>query len=104
MEKQRIESRSINYVSIGLYTEDGCDPKEGEYSLSIFSFLGSLDISSNGGVDDISLIRDCIETDLDFDKLPNEGMSEIILKESGEWEDVFWHKYYIIERVVANES
>jgi hypothetical protein len=102
MEFQKIESRSINYVSLGLYTEEGCNPLEGEYSLSILSFMGSLDISREGGVDDISLIKECIENDLDFDKLPKEGMTEIILKESGEWEDVFWHKYYEIERVVSN--
>jgi len=25
------------------------------------------------------------------------------LKESGEWEDVFWHKYYVIEKIYKLE-
>ena len=96
--KQNIENRPINYVSILLNTEKDCDPSDGEYSLVIISFIGSLDLSSYGGVDDISLIKESIENNIDFSKLPEEGTTEIILKESGEWEGLFWHKYYEIER------
>ena len=96
---QRIEDRPVNYVEVLIFTELGCDPQEGEYRLVINSFIGLLDISSPGGVDDITLIQDCIEDNLDNLKLPEEGVKQVILKESGEWEDVFWHKYYKIEWV-----
>ena len=101
MSFQRIEDSSINFVQVFVETELDCDPSEGEYSLTIISFIGSLDISSIGGVDDISLIKDCIVNNLDALKLPPEGATEVVLRESGEWEDVFWHKYYEIERVVT---
>lgn len=39
-----------------------------------------------------------IENDLDFSTLPAEGVVEVILEETGEREDVFWHKYYKIIR------
>jgi len=99
MEQQSIKSRSINYVNVFIGTESGCDPSEGEYSLHIGGFIGALDISSIGGVDDVSLIIDCIENNISDIDLPEEGTTEVVLKESGEWEDVHWHKYYIVERV-----
>lgn len=101
MTREQIKDRHINYISVSLTVESGCDPKEGEYGLYISDFIGRLDICSIGGVDDISLIKDCIENDFDFDKLKTECHVEIILRESGEWEDVFWHKYYEIERFVV---
>jgi hypothetical protein len=104
IERQLLEDRSVNYVQALISTEQDCDPSIGEYSLSIIGFIGSLDLSSVGGVDDISLIKEAIENHIDFTRLPNEGWTEILLKESGEWEDVFWHKYYEIERIVKNES
>ena len=93
--------RSINFVQVFINTEHGCDPHEGEYSLVLGSFTDELDLSSTGGVDDISLIKDCIENNLDRLSLPPEGIADIVLRESGEWEDVFWHKYYEIERVAT---
>ena len=98
IEYEKIEDRPINMVLVELCVESGCDPKEGEYSLSIASFLGALDISSIGGVDDISLIMECIENEFDFDLLPAEGMAHICLEESGEWEGYSWNKYYKIQR------
>jgi hypothetical protein len=99
IEFQRIEDRSVNYVEVCIYTELGCDPSRGEYSVVISSFIGSLDISSIGGVDDVSLIQQCIENSIDEINLPSEGCAQVILKESGEWQDMFWHKYYEIERM-----
>jgi len=101
--KQKIEDREINTVQVIIGTELDCDPKEGEYSVHLSSFIGALDLSSIGGVDDISLITDCIENDLNFDILPKEGSTIVTLEESGEWEDVFWHKYYKITRVIMME-
>ncbi len=104
MEQQNIKTRSINYVSVSIYTESGCNPEDDEYSLTINNASNSLDISSSGGIDDISLIKDCIANNLSSFILPEEGMTEIILKEDGEWEDVFWHKYYVVERITIFES
>ena len=98
-EKQKIESRQVNYVQVMITVESGCDPKEGEYGVEICGFIGSLDISSVGGVDDISLIKEAIEEHVDISEFPKEGQLEVILKESGEWEDMFWHKYYVVERI-----
>lgn len=96
--RQDIKARAINYIEITIVTETGCNARDGEFSLYLSGFIGCLDLNSYGGVDDISLIKDCIENNIDWEALPEEGMTEIILRESGEWEDVFWHKYYEIER------
>lgn len=95
----RIEDRPVNFVEVMITTELGCDPAEGEYTLHLVSIIGYLDLTSYGGVDDISLIKECIENSLEELKLPEEGCTQVILEESGEWEDVFWHKYYNIKRV-----
>tara|TARA_R110002153_G_C13332612_1_gene498573 strand:- start:8328 stop:8642 length:315 start_codon:yes stop_codon:yes gene_type:complete len=100
VETQSIEDRLINFVSVYIYTELGCDPYEGKYSMTINSFIGSLDISSNGGVDDISLIKDCIGNNLYDISLPSEGATQVVLRESGEWEGFNWNKFYEIERIV----
>lgn len=102
--REQLTDRVINYVSVLIYTESGCYPEDGEYSLVISSFIGSLDINSPGGADDVSLIKECVENNIDFTKLPKEGITEVILKESGEWEDVLWNKYYIVERIVKWEN
>lgn len=60
--------------------------------------VGSLYLSSGGGVDDISLIKEGIEEGVDFSTLPEEGATQVILIEDGEWEDVFWHKWYTVVR------
>ena len=97
--RERLEDRQLNIISVNIHTEEGCNPMDGEYQIDLISFIGALDLSAVGGVDDISLITDCIENDFDFEKLPQCGFANVILKESGEWEDVFWHKYYTIEKV-----
>lgn len=104
MERELIEDRSVNYAQALIQTESDYNPSIGEYSLSITGFTGSLDLSSSGGTDDISLIKDAIENHVDFLSLPPEGWTEITLKESGEWDDVFWHKFYVIENIVMNAA
>jgi hypothetical protein len=99
MEKQNIKDRNVNFIRVNLITESDCDLKEGEYSLFIAGIIGELDISSVGGTDDISLIKEAIENSLDFDLLPNEGLTEIILKETNELGDMTWNKHYVIERI-----
>jgi len=67
---------------------------EGEYDLSINKIL-------NGWIDedDFQLVKECIENDIEEKYLVNEIIIDITLIETGEWEDVFWHKYYKIEKV-----
>lgn len=86
-----------NKVLLVMNIESGCDPKIGEYSLNIISFFGAIDITQNGGSDNVYLIRECVEEAIDGWELPEEGDIEIIVNESGEWEDVYWNKYYEIE-------
>lgn len=91
------------YVRVAITTESGCDATDGEYSLELTGFTGALDIDSPGGVDDISLIKEAIEDHVDFSSLPKEGITLVTLRESGEWEDVFWHKYYVVEHTLRQE-
>ena len=100
MNKQKIKDREINYVLVNVIVESGCCINQGEYQIDITNFIGFLDISSIGGVDDISLIRDCIDEHVSSMKIDGDAVICLMLKESGEWEDVFWHKYYEVEREV----
>ena len=94
--RQRIENRPVSYVNVVIAVEEGCNPAEGEYGIAITGFIGMLDLTCTSGTDDVTLVKECIENEeLDF---PKNGELHLILKESGEWEDVFWHKYYVIER------
>ncbi len=98
---QSIKTRPVNYVNVVIGVEDGCKPEEGEYSLIITNFLGYLDLTCDNGGDDITLIKECIENeDLEY---PKNGELHLVLKESGEWEDVFWNKYYIVDRTCIIE-
>ena len=58
MERQELTNPNI--IRVFIQTEKGCDPLEGEYSLSIGNSKYPLDISSPGGVDDVSLVKDAI--------------------------------------------
>lgn len=89
-----------NIVIVQLHVESGCDPRDREYSLNLVSMLTPLDIDERLG--DVPLIEECVEEAASDTRyaMPTEGMVEIRLKESGEWEDVFWHKYYEIEEWV----
>lgn len=86
-----------NYVQVVVRTESGCSVADGEYTMHIASFIGALDIYSPGGTDDVSLIASCIEDHIAKWDLPEEGGATVLLRESGEQEDVFWHKYYVVE-------
>lgn len=103
LERQKLSDRPVNIIPVWITTESGCDPEQGEYSLYISNFIGSLNINAPGGVDDISLVIQAIQ-EMDFSKLPSEGNTQVILEESGEWEDVFWNKYYVIKRVCCIEA
>jgi hypothetical protein len=95
----------MNIVDVTIQTESGCDISEGEYSVSIVGFVGALDLSSLGGTDDCTLIKEAIDEAISNDgiELCEEGFKEVRLQESGEWEDVSWHKYYVIMPKANND-
>lgn len=72
-------------------TESGCKVDEGEYSVSLVDMFDSwLD------EDDMSLILECVENEIADLVLPEEGQTPYIVYESGERDDVFWNKYYLL--------
>lgn len=91
----------MNRVVVCIETELGCNTEEGEYDLYLTELVDGcmLNISefhARVGIDDISLIVDAVVNHTDFSILPDEGYTYITLEVGGEWEDVFWHKYYNI--------
>ena len=103
VEYGKIEDRRINFIEVNLHTELGCDASQGEYSICITSFMGALNITCENGNSDVDLVKECIENSIDFDDLPDEGATNIILEESGEWEGYSWHKYYKVHRIIKEE-
>ncbi len=100
--KESISGRMQNVVKVGISLEG--DWKEGEYQVSIEGFIGSLKIDAPGGEDDPYLIKAAIEEDAEnifADK--EEAYIEVFLVESGEWQDVFWCKWYDVAKVVRHD-
>ena len=95
----------MNIVNVAIQTESGRDPLEGEYTACITSFVGALDITAAGGSDDVTLIKEAVDDAIMHNEIQlcEEGFEEVRLMESGEWEDVFWHKYYVIMPEVNND-
>lgn len=91
-----------NKVRVQVSYEKGCDLTEKEYSIEIIGFVGSLnisDIDEKNGVGDVALIQDAVYEWMTSQKLPDAQVVIILdLVESGEQEDVFWHKYYVVEK------
>jgi len=103
MEMAFAELKEENKIICRMFIESGCDPLDGEYMLYIVSSSFPVDIWRVGGVDDISLAKEAIENAISEWEIPEECWIEIYLKESGEWEDVFWHKYYEVEKYEVNQ-
>lgn len=89
----------MNVVIVGIKTESGCKIEEGEYRIELVAINGALDITAPGGTDDITLIKECIEENIEKMNLPEDGYVDVLLKETGEREDVFWNRYYEVEGV-----
>jgi hypothetical protein len=86
---------SKNKLQVIVVTELGCKFDEGEYLLYITEIMESMI-----GQHDYGLIKECIENNVEEFQLSDEGATGFILQETGEWEDVHWHKYYeIAERL-----
>ena len=100
MTFQRIEDRPINIVTMTVFLEEGCSFDLGEYSLEMTGLIGSLSLSNKFGSGDMDLIKERVEEDLLEHGLEPGRPLLITLEESGEWEDVHWHKYYKVTRRV----
>lgn len=90
---------SKNIVRVCIWLESGCSLDNGEYGLTMEGVIGALNIMPNGGVDDVSLIRECAEefiSGIDFE-IPGDGLIELMMIESGELQDVFYTKWYEVK-------
>jgi hypothetical protein len=87
----RVDEDTKNLFVVEVYVESGCDVNDGEYSVWI-------DCIVHGQIDahDYDLVWDCIadSPEIDLQALPEDSGTLFILEETGEWEDVHWHKYY----------
>lgn len=88
-----------NKIKVSIFTESGCDPEQGEYELLLVSIQHPINLD-----EDIDLIKEAVVNEIDFSKLPEEGTTFVTLVESGEWEDVFWHKYYKVDSYESYEA
>jgi hypothetical protein len=93
-------------VEVVLYLDKGCSVEDDEYMIHLLSASEPLDIWQHHGGDDISLITECIRNHIDEINLPEETIVVVQLQESGEWEDVHWHKYYVItgQRIATEDD
>jgi hypothetical protein len=83
------DSDDRNRFVIAIQTELGCQISEGEYSVFIVKILSGLIAE-----DDFTLVQECVAEQIGELDLPAEGWTEFEINETGEREDVFWHKYY----------
>lgn len=94
----------MNVVKVKVECEDGCTIENEEYSLNIYQFLGSLDINSVGGIDDISLIKECCDDYLlskdEYISRKEAFVVDMTLSEVEEYEDVFINKYYQVSESI----
>lgn len=92
--RQQLEHPTL--LTIEVHTEAGCEINKGEYGVFITQIVG------NVSLDDIflDLIREAVVEAIYGDnpeiRLPEEGCTEMRLEETGEWEDVFFNRYFRI--------
>lgn len=102
---QYCTSGTKNIVRVAVWLESGCDIKKEEYGLTIEGFIGQFNIKPRGGEDEVSLIKECADefvSNIDFD-IPEEGVIYLNMVESGEWQDVFYTKWYEVVSFTVQE-
>jgi hypothetical protein len=81
-----------NKLGVTIWTESGCSFKDGEFTVKISNI-----IEGEVGHDDHQLVRECVWEEYENSDFPQlDAAYYVELVETGEWEDVFWHKYYQI--------
>lgn len=84
--------RQKNRYEVGVVTESGCDAKAGEFTVFISRIL-----LGDVGADDWELVRSCVWEAVDEIELPEEGVTGLVLQETGEVDGwPHWHKFYEI--------
>jgi len=80
-----------NRYRVSVTTESGCNVIDGEFQVDIVAI-------ENGSVGehDHHLVHECIWEWVGLKSIKPEQDNIVNVVESGEWEDVFWHKYYIV--------
>lgn len=76
--------RIPSIVLVTVHVDCGCSAEKDEYSINITGLCGQLDISSFGGVDDVSLIVACLKNHAELEKLPTASITTFVLRETGE--------------------
>lgn len=77
----------VNIYRVTVFTESGCDVDKGEYSINIITI-----IQGEIAKEDFGLVEDCMAEVVG--DMPEEAVMEFTVTETGEREDVFWHKWY----------
>ena len=80
-----------------VYLDGGCTIEAGEYSIRFTGFSCPVEI------EDFDLVRKCIADRIEDFGLKPETYANVTLREDGEREDVFWNKYYLVEKFSLHE-
>ncbi len=88
-EFPKLSDNNKNIYRIMIITESGCDFNESEFTLEIVEI-----VQGTVGENDHRLAYECVREDLEATDFPQDGGYDLTIEESGEWEDVHWHKYY----------
>jgi len=90
---------SFNVYEVTIHTELGCKVEEGEYRVFINRVIrGAI------GQDDFDKVAEAVAEEIDTLALPAEGATSFVVYESGEREDVFWSKFYRIDRATLAKA
>ena len=83
------------YVTALIFIDPICSFSDGEYNVCISTGKNFIDIL------DTELVEECISNDLEdcIGEIPNDENIEIEMIDDGEWEDVFYNRYFRIKKV-----
>jgi len=96
----------MNIVDVVVLLQEGCCVDDDEYSIDIVGFIGSLDIQPHGEFTDCTLIKEAIDEAIhnkEVTLIEDEPLN-IRLIETGEWDDVFYNKYYELMPIKSNDK
>ena len=83
--------RITTQLLCNVYREFSCKLEDEEYNISIHQIMTGIIEEHTFG-----LVREAIQEVINDELCPEESNREWILLESGEWEDVHWHSYYLV--------
>jgi len=83
-----------NEITVRIDTERDCNIHEGEYSVFLLGTKYPVELDPPGGETHFYLVTECIAENLDKLNLPEEGYTTVKFREAGEWQDVFFVRWY----------